>query len=122
MKVYDEMIHTIEDVRMQCMLWAGTVWNIFCNDRFEEDDFEIKVHCEVCGPNKFVPKVLDIYGHRFCNSCLTRFSDMIQAATLADCGRSREERKVLQEKLENKCKYCGYPFNKEHEHTTCGLE
>lgn len=100
MEVYDEMVHAIEGVRMQCMLWAGTVWNIFCNDRFEPGDFEIKVHCKICGPKKYVPKVVDINGTRLCKSCLTRFSEMISAATLADCSKNREERKTLQDKLE----------------------
>ena len=100
MEVYDEIIHTIEGVRMQCMLWTGTVWNIFCNDRFKPNDFKIKVHCEVCGPNKFVPKVIDIFGHRLCKSCLTRFIEMLDAATISDCRKDRHERKALQENLE----------------------
>ena len=99
MKVYDEMIHTIEGVRLQCILWLGQVWNIFCNDRFESGDFKIKVYCEICGPKKFVPKVIDILGHRLCKSCLTRFIEMLDAATLADCGRNREEKETLQKKL-----------------------
>jgi len=99
MEVYDEMIHTIEGVRMQCMLWAGEVWNIYCNDRFEPKDFKIKVYCQICGPNKFVPKVIEIKGYRICNGCLTRFSEMMQAATLADCNRDKHEMANLQQKL-----------------------
>ena len=99
MEVYDEMIHTVEGVRMQCILWAGKVWNIFCNDRFEPGDFEIKVHCEICGPDKFVPKVIEIFGHRICNHCLTRFTEMIQAATLSDCKMDREQKQELERRL-----------------------
>jgi hypothetical protein len=103
MKVYDEIIHTIEGVRMQCILWAGTVWNIYCNDRFEPENFKIKIHCEICGPKKYVPKVFEYRGHRICNGCLTRFSEMMQAATLSDCNKSREEKEKLKENL----KICG---------------
>lgn len=112
MEVYDEMIHNIEGVRMQCMLWRGEVWNIFCNDRFEAMDFKIKIYCEICGPEKFVPKVIDIKGHRLCNACITRFSEMLQAATLADCRKDRDERKILQENLrrnKNECITSGSP-------------
>lgn len=98
-KVYDEMINTFEGVRMQCIKWNKRIYNIFCNDRFEPRDFEIKIHCEICGPNKFVPKVFDYHGHRLCNSCITRFSEMLQTATLEDCRRDRDERKQLQKNL-----------------------
>jgi hypothetical protein len=97
MKVYDEMIHNIEGVRLQCIKWKDMVWNIFCNDRFEPGDFTVKVHCEICGPEVFVPKVFEYRGHRICNSCLTRFSEMMQAATLADCGRDRQQTLMLKE-------------------------
>ncbi len=99
MEVYDEMIHTIEGIRVQCFLWKGIIWDIFCNDRFEAEDYKIKVHCEICGPEKFVPKVLDYCGHKLCNTCITHFSEMLQAATLADCRRNREEREALQKNL-----------------------
>lgn len=98
-KIYDEMIHKLEGVRMQCVLWKDIVWNIYCNDRFEPGDFESKVHCEICGPEVFNPKVLEYRRHRLCASCLTRFTEMLQAATLADCGRSREERQALEKNL-----------------------
>lgn len=99
MKVYDEMIHTVEGVRLQCIKWNDKIWNIFCNDRFKPKDFKIKVHCEICGPDKFVPKVLDYKGRRFCNGCLTRMSEMLQAATLADCKKDRKEKEHLADAL-----------------------
>lgn len=99
MKIYDELIHAVEGVRMQCLIWWGEVWNIYCNDRFEPGDFEIKVYCEVCGPKKYVPKVIDIKGVRLCKSCLTRFSEMLEAATISDCGKSRHEKANIQQKL-----------------------
>lgn len=99
MKVYDEMIHKIEGVRMQCIKWKDMIWNIYCNDRFEAGDFESKVHCEICGPEVFNPKVIEYRRHRLCNSCLTRMSEMLQAATLEDCKRDRNERRILQQKL-----------------------
>jgi len=99
MKVYDEMIHTMEGVRIQCIKWKDTIWTIFCNDRFEKEDFKVKTPCEICGPEVFVSKVISYHGHRICNGCLTRFSEMMQAATLSDCTKSREERKALQENL-----------------------
>lgn len=99
MKVYDELIHAIEGVRMQCMLWSGEVWNIFCNDRFEPKDFKIKVHCKICGPKKFVPKVIDIQGIRICKGCLTRMIEMLDAATIADCAMDRHAKRNLQQKL-----------------------
>lgn len=101
MKVYDEMIHNFEGVRLQCIKWKDLIWNIWCNDRFEPGDFEIKVHCEICGPETYVPKVLEYRGHRLCLSCITRFSEMLQAATLADCGRDRADRQILQKKIED---------------------
>ena len=99
MEVYDEMIHTVEGVRMQCVLWAGTIWNIYCNDRFEPGDFESKVHCEICGPEKYNPKVFEYHGHRICKGCLTRFIEMMDACTISDCSKNREERQALQENL-----------------------
>ncbi len=107
MKVYDEMIHAIEGVRMQCIKWKDLIWNIYCNDRFQENDFTVKVHCEICGPEIYVPKVLDYRGHRLCNSCLESFCEMLRTATLEDCGRDRHERANLEQRLiaiENKKK------------------
>lgn len=96
-EIYDEMFHNIEGVRLQCIKWKGTIWNIFCNDRFKPKDFKVKVHCEICGPKKFVPKVIDYKGRRFCNGCLTRMSEMLQAATLDDCRRDREGTQMLEQ-------------------------
>jgi hypothetical protein len=99
MKVYDEMIHAIEGVRMQCIKWRDMIWNIYCNDRFKPNDFTVKVHCEICGPEVFVPKVFEYRSHRICTSCLTRFVEMMQTAMLADCGRDRHEVANLEQKL-----------------------
>lgn len=99
MKIYEEIINEEESTRLQTIKWKGKIWNIMCNDRFDEGDFTIKVYCEICGPDRYVPKVLDLCGHRVCNSCLTRLKEMLQTATLFDCVRDRNENELLKQKL-----------------------
>lgn len=100
MKIYEEIIDEEEGSRLQTIKWKGKIWNILCNDRFEEGYFKIKAYCELCGPEKYVPKVLDMCGHRICNACLTRLKEMLQTATLFDCGRDRDANEKLKRKLE----------------------
>lgn len=99
MKIYEEIIDKEENTRLQTIKWKGKIWNIFCNDRFTEMDFSIKTYCQICGPDIYVPKVLDLCGHRICNSCLTRLKEMLQTATLFDCNRNRNETEALRKRL-----------------------
>ena len=97
MKVSDELIYN--GIRIQYIKWNKKRWKIFCNNRFEPEDFTIKVHCDVCGPDKFVPKIIQHKGSLLCCSCLTRMIEMLNTATLEDCGKSREENILLQKAI-----------------------
>lgn len=99
MKIYNEIIDEEKGIRLQTIKWKDKIWNIACNDRFDEEDFEIKIYCELCGPDKYVSKVLDLYGFRICNGCLTRLKEILQTATLFDCARNHDEVEKLRKKL-----------------------
>lgn len=97
-----EFIDPIKKIRVQLVHWKGVTWSIFCNDRFEEGQFENKVHCKICGPDVYVPKVIEFRNHYLCSSCLTRLIEALQAATLADCGKDREDVNKIKKQLEKK--------------------
>jgi hypothetical protein len=97
MQIKDEVIYA--GVRTQYIEWNDTIWNIQSNDRFEANEFTMKICCDICGPDTYVPKVIQYRGHRLCTSCLTRMIEMVQMATLEDCGKDRNDRKELEKKL-----------------------
>lgn len=99
MKVIADGVEINDKIRKQCIEWKGMNWWIECNDRFKPNDFESKVHCEICGPETFVPKVFVYRRHKLCLSCLTRMCEMLQMATLEDCKRDRHHQKRLEQKL-----------------------
>jgi len=97
MKIHKETISK-QGVRTQSVKWKGEIWEIHCNDRFDAGDFRIGFTCDLCGPT-FVPKVINYNGNYLCTACLTRMIEMLQAATLEDCGRSLEQVKTLELKI-----------------------
>ena len=101
MKVFDELIYG--GIRTQYIKWNDLIWSVLSNDRFDPNDFKIKIYCEICGPKKYVPKVLLYRGHRICTACLTRMVEILQVATFADCEKTRKEKELLEKELkENK--------------------
>jgi hypothetical protein len=100
MQIKKETIYA--GIRTQYIEWEDTVWSIQSNDRFEANEFTIKIRCDICGPDKYVPKVIGYKGNRFCSSCLTNMIEMIQMATLDDCGKDRKDREQLEQKLKGK--------------------
>ena len=99
MKIIDEFIDKKRGTRVQNIEYNGFTWSILCIDRFEEGDFKANFVCDICKPT-YVPKVINYGGRYLCTSCLTRMIEMIQMATLDDCGKDRHDRKELQTKLE----------------------
>lgn len=98
MKVHEEIIFA--GIRTQYVKWNDSIWSILSNDRFEAGDFTMKICCDICGPDTFVPKVMLYKGNRLCTACLTRMIEMLNAATLNDCGKNRDDRAELQKLLE----------------------
>ena len=98
MKVHKERIDT-GGSRTQSIKWKGEIWEVHCNDRFDEGDFRVGFSCDLCAPT-FVPKVINYNGNYLCVACLTRMIEMLQAATFEDCSRSREQVKTLKLKIE----------------------
>lgn len=98
MKVCNQIITA--GIRTQYVEWNNSIWSVLSNDRFEAGDFTIKIRCDICGPEVYVPKVIQYSGQRLCIACLTRMIEIIQAATLEDCGKDRNDRKALQKELE----------------------
>jgi len=75
-------------------------YDILCNDRFEPNNFEAKVFCELCTP-KFVPKVIEYLDHKFCKACLTKLIEAIDIALQVDCAQlDRTKSENLQKILE----------------------
>ena len=97
MKVHNERIYK-SGSRTQSIKWKGETWEIHCNDRFDEGDFRVGFVCDLCAPT-FVPKVINYNGNYLCVACLTRMIEMLQAATLEDCGRNRRQVKTLELKI-----------------------
>jgi hypothetical protein len=97
MKIINEQIDS-NGLRIQNIEHKGFTWSILCNDRFEEGDFRAKFTCDICKPT-YVPKVINYGGRYLCSSCLTNMIEMIQMATLTDCGKDRHERNNLEKIL-----------------------
>jgi hypothetical protein len=98
MKVHEEIIFA--GIRTQYIKWKKSMWSILSNERFIVGDFTIKICCDVCGPDVYVPKVISYKGNRLCVACLTRMIEMLNTATLDDCGKDRNDRSELQKRLE----------------------
>jgi len=94
MKIHKEIVNK-HGVRTQSVKWKGEIWEIHCNDRFDSGDFRVGFTCDLCAPT-FVPKVINYNGYYLCIACLTRMIEMLQAATLEDCGRSCGQVKTLE--------------------------
>lgn len=98
MQIKDENIYG--GVRTQYIEWKDATWSIQSNDRFKANDFTMKIYCDVCGPERYVPKVVQYRGNRFCTSCLAQMIRMIQTATFEDCAKDRHDMKKLKKELE----------------------
>jgi len=98
MKIINEFIDKKRSTRVQNIEHNGFTWSILCNDRFEEDNFKGNFVCDICKPT-YVPKVINYGGRYLCSSCLTNMIEMIQMATLTDCGKDRKDREKLEQKL-----------------------
>jgi len=99
MNIIEESIDHNRGIRVQTIKNNDSIWSILCNDRFEKNEFKTELTCDICKPT-YVPKVINYRGNLLCTACLTRMIEMIQMATLSDCGRDRKQTKELQIKLE----------------------
>ena len=112
MKLYTEVVEDVRElekipsknaegkIRIQVMEdEKGIYYDIYCNDRFEPNDFDAKVYCEMCEP-KFVPKVIDYNGNKICATCLFKLIEALRIATLDDCTRHQFQVENLQKLLE----------------------